>query len=68
MIDEICEIFAGLGFTRARGPEAETELTRQDLTRAGLEQAITAPATAVTAVRPPAAAAAKISSSASLRL
>jgi phenylalanyl-tRNA synthetase alpha chain len=25
VVDEICEIFAGLGFTRARGPEAETE-------------------------------------------
>jgi len=25
VIDEICEIFATLGFTRARGPEAETE-------------------------------------------
>jgi len=25
VIDEICEIFLGLGFTRARGPEAETD-------------------------------------------
>ena len=25
VLDEICAIFAGLGFTRARGPEAETE-------------------------------------------
>ena len=25
VLDEICGIFAGLGFTRARGPEAETE-------------------------------------------
>jgi phenylalanyl-tRNA synthetase alpha chain len=25
VVDEICRIFAGLGFTRARGPEAETE-------------------------------------------
>jgi phenylalanyl-tRNA synthetase alpha chain len=25
VIDEICEVFYGLGFTRARGPEAETE-------------------------------------------
>lgn len=25
VVDEICAIFAGLGFTRARGPEAETE-------------------------------------------
>ncbi len=25
VVDEICSIFAGLGFTRARGPEAETE-------------------------------------------
>lgn len=25
VVDEICGIFAGLGFTRARGPEAETE-------------------------------------------
>jgi phenylalanyl-tRNA synthetase alpha chain len=25
VVDEICEIFAWLGFTRARGPEAETE-------------------------------------------
>jgi phenylalanyl-tRNA synthetase alpha chain len=25
VIDEICDVLAGLGFTRARGPEAETE-------------------------------------------
>ncbi|MYH50729.1 MAG: phenylalanine--tRNA ligase subunit alpha, partial [Gammaproteobacteria bacterium] len=25
VVDEICDIFARLGFTRARGPEAETE-------------------------------------------
>lgn len=25
VIDEICHVFAGLGFTRVRGPEAETE-------------------------------------------
>ncbi len=25
VVDEICEIFRGLGFTRVRGPEAETE-------------------------------------------
>jgi phenylalanyl-tRNA synthetase alpha chain len=25
VLDEICEIFAGMGFTRARGPEAESE-------------------------------------------
>lgn len=25
VIDELCEVFASLGFTRARGPEAETE-------------------------------------------
>ncbi len=25
VVDEICDIFASLGFTRARGPEAETE-------------------------------------------
>jgi phenylalanyl-tRNA synthetase alpha chain len=25
VIDEICQVFASLGFTRARGPEAETE-------------------------------------------